>query len=135
MLGGPKVTRHDVERNHQGKLVVARLLTDFVVPLMRDSKLALPASAALLTKEIEKTARKADKDKQRALYADVNPDCRLVSIRKLCEWNARGRLDRVRNGEAAAVAIGVSRAGVAVPRRAGRWGLRSRAGSVPGLGR
>jgi AbiV family abortive infection protein len=87
-LGGQKVSRRDLERDHIGKLTVAHVLTDLVFPLVRTQQ-EPPTSAAAVTDRLEEMARQDNEAKKRGLYADIGPDGALRRPSDIGEAAAR----------------------------------------------
>jgi len=89
VIGAPKVSRHDLERDHIGKLTVARIMTDLLFPLIRAEQ-EPPESVAEATAQMEQTARQDDRAKQRGLYVDIGPDGSLQQPSDITEAEASG---------------------------------------------
>jgi AbiV family abortive infection protein len=94
MIGAPKVSRHDLGRDHIGKLAVARVMTDLLFPLMRAEQ-EPPVSVAAATARLERAARQDDKSKQRGLYVDVGLDGLLQQPSDISEAEARNAISSV----------------------------------------
>jgi AbiV family abortive infection protein len=88
VFGVPRVSRHDLERGHIRKLILARAMTDLVLPLaMWDEELLI--SEPPTPTQVVGMARQDNEAKKRGLYVDIDADGSLHQPSDIGEAEAR----------------------------------------------
>jgi AbiV family abortive infection protein len=93
-FGAQAVSRHGLEKGHNRKLILARVVTHHVIPLAEWGE-ELLTRAPLTPTELVEMASQDNKSKQHALYVDIRADGSLQQPSDISEAEAKSAVSSV----------------------------------------